>query len=58
MSDKRYEFVGLAGFILAGVIFIVVGFRDGDVLVAAGSIVWTVACVLWLIPHMRSGRGD
>ena len=30
MSDERYEQVGLAGFILAGVIFIAVGLRDGD----------------------------
>lgn len=58
MSDKHYEIAGLAGFIIAGLIFIVVGLRDGDILVAVGSVVWTIACFLWLIPHFRSKSGD
>ncbi|NNE81627.1 MAG: hypothetical protein HKN18_15275 [Silicimonas sp.] len=53
MSDQQCEIMGLVGFIVAGIIFILVGMRDGDALVAIGSVVWTLACVLWLIPHMR-----
>ena len=53
MLDERYEQLGLAGFILAGLIFIAVGLRDGDGLVLVGSVVWTVACCFWLVPHMR-----
>ncbi len=62
MNDHRYEQAGLCGFILAGGIFIAVGLRDGDSLVLIGSVVWTVACVLWLVPHMRlqahAGKGS
>jgi hypothetical protein len=58
MGKERCEQLGLAGFILAGLIFIAVGLRDGDPLVVVGSIVWTVSCMLWLVPHMRLQQGS
>ena len=62
MSDEKFEQLGLAGFILAGFIFIAVGLRDGDTLVLVGGVVWTIACCLWLVPHMRlqqpGGKGS
>lgn len=62
MGKERCEQLGLAGFILAGLIFIAVGLRDGDTLVMIGSLVWTVSCLLWLVPHMRlqqpAGKGS
>ncbi|MEO1537831.1 MAG: hypothetical protein AAFR73_08875 [Pseudomonadota bacterium] len=57
MSDERNEQFGLAG-----VLFFAVGLHDGDTLVLIGCVVWTFACCLWLVPHMRlqagSGKGS
>ena len=53
MSRAVCEIVALAGFILAGLIYTAVGLRDGDALVIAGSLVWTLACLIWLFPHLR-----
>ena len=50
MKIFYFELFGLIGFFISGLIFIVAGLRSGDYLAVSGSIVWTVACLLWLIP--------
>jgi len=50
MKTFYFELIGLIGFFISGLIFIVAGLRSGDYLAVSGSIVWTVACLLWLIP--------
>ena len=52
MHEQRYQIIGLAGFILAGVLFIIAGLRAGDVLTTSGSVIWTLSCVIWLIPYL------
>lgn len=52
MSEKTSQFLGLIGFIIAGILFVIIGIRDDDWLVIAASMVWNVACMIWLIPHM------
>jgi hypothetical protein len=52
-SDDRYQAVGLAGFVLSGVIFLIAGIRAGDALTIAGSLAWTLSCVVWAIPSFR-----
>lgn len=54
LQDNDYQLIGLIGFILAGFIFIAVGIRSGDVLTVLGSVVWTVSCLIWMIPFVRS----
>ena len=50
MKTFYFELFGLIGFFISGLMFIVAGLRSGDYLAVSGSIVWTVACLLWLVP--------
>ncbi|MEE9375594.1 MAG: hypothetical protein V3V04_04605 [Rhizobiaceae bacterium] len=53
MSDKWYQIIGLIGFILAGLIFILVGWRADDMLTVLGSVIWTLSCLVWIIPLLK-----
>ena len=53
MKPFFFEFFGLIGFFISGLIFIVAGLRTGDYLAVSGSVVWTLACVLWLVPVLE-----
>ncbi len=52
-SDDRYQAVGLAGFVLSGIIFLIAGIRAGDPLTIAGSLAWTLSCGVWAFPSFR-----
>ena len=54
MADKHYQIIGLVGFILAGFIFIAVGVRADDLLTIIGSVIWTLSCLVWLVPLLKS----
>ena len=54
MKDDHYQIVGLAGFILAGLVFIAIGVKAGDSLTIIGSIIWTLSCLIWMIPLIKS----
>ena len=56
MKTFYFELFGLIGFFISGLIFIVAGLRIEDYLGVSGSIVWTVACVLWLVPVLSRGN--
>ncbi|MCG6885096.1 MAG: hypothetical protein LJE62_15200 [Silicimonas sp.] len=56
MNGHTCQILGLIGFIVAGILFVAIGIRDGDWLVIAASIVWNVSCLVWLIPHFRKGN--
>lgn len=53
MEDRHAHLIGLIGFIIAGIMFVGVGIRAGDPLTVAGSVVWTLSCVVWLVPVLR-----
>lgn len=53
MRDHRFEIAGLVGFILSGLIFLANAVGEGDTGTVVGSIVWIVACGLWLVPLVR-----
>ena len=59
MKNFYFELFGLIGFFISGLIFIVAGLRSGDYLAVSGSVVWTVACVLWFFPVLsrRNSQG-
>jgi hypothetical protein len=50
MKYFYFELAGLIFFIISGIFFIAAGIRSGDYLSVIGSIIWTFACFLWLIP--------
>lgn len=56
MNDKTCRIPGLIGFIIAGMLFVAIGIRNQDWLVIAASMVWNVACLIWLVPHIRGAR--
>lgn len=56
MHGRGYQIVGLMGFIIAGLIFIVVGVKADDHLTIAGSVIWTVSCIIWMIPLIKTWR--
>lgn len=56
MDDDGAQFIGLVGFIVAGVIFTVVGARADDALTIAGSLVWIAACLVWMVPIVKRAR--
>ena len=58
MKIFYFELFGLIGFFISGLIFIVAGLRSGDDLAVSGSIVWTVACLLWLVPVLSLGNSQ
>lgn len=49
---------GWALFILCAILFTLSGIRAGDILTIAGSIVFLVACVVFLIPVVKAIRQD
>jgi len=52
-ANDRYQAVGLTGFVISGIIFLIAGIRAGDGLTIAGSLAWTLSCVVWAIPSFR-----
>ena len=54
MNVERYQLLGLAGFILSGIIFLLSGILNRDFLTFAGSLVWIIACIIWLIPLLQN----
>ncbi len=56
MEEKYYQIAGLGGFIVAGFLFIAVGVRSNDVLTIIASIIWTLSCLVWLIPLLKKNQ--
>lgn len=52
-KDWKLEIVALIGFCISGVIFIVSGIQNGNLLTILGSSVWIVSCLIWMIPYRR-----
>ena len=53
MADRSYQMAGLIGFIVAGILFVITGWRFGDMLAVSGSPIWIVSCLIWMIPLFR-----
>jgi uncharacterized membrane protein YhaH (DUF805 family) len=57
MHDRR-EFWGWVLFLFCAVFFLVAAIRDRDILIGIGSVVFLVACVLFLLAFAKnSPRG-
>jgi hypothetical protein len=58
MSDEEYELLGLIGFVVSGLFFLIAGIRSGDVLTICGSVAWMIACAGWAVPLLRARRAN
>ena len=54
MSEKTCQLIGLIGFVIAGILFVIVGMKAGDTLTILASVIWTLSCLVWMIPLLRS----
>ena len=52
-KDWKFELFALIGFCFSGVIFILSGIQDGDILSILGSLVWIFSCLIWIIPYRK-----
>ena len=50
MDDRKFQIVGLLGFIASGCTFITIGIQSEDWLTILGSGLWIASCIVWLIP--------
>lgn len=50
---QRLDLWGWVLFLVCAVLFTAAGVRDGDLLITIGSLVFLVACVLFIAPHLR-----
>ena len=56
MDERRYQIMGLLGFIFADFVFIAAGINFGDSLTILGSMIWVLSCIIWMIPLLRSKK--
>jgi hypothetical protein len=52
-SDWKLELLALIGFCVSGMMFVVAGLRSGEIFTILASLVWTVSCVVWMIPYRK-----
>jgi hypothetical protein len=52
-NDWKLELGALNGFCLSGVIFILSGIENKDILTIAGSAVWIISCIVWMLPYRK-----
>lgn len=50
---RRTDLWGWILFLLSAVAFTFVGVRDGDLPMTIGSVLFLVACLLFLVPYVR-----
>jgi hypothetical protein len=46
---RHAEIVGLTGFTISGGLFTISAVQNGDPAALAGSIVWVVSCLVWMV---------
>ncbi|MDA3902862.1 MAG: hypothetical protein PF441_05350 [Desulfuromusa sp.] len=52
-KDWQFELFALFGFCISGIVFILSGIKNGDILTITGSSVWFFSCVIWMIPYRK-----
>ena len=50
LDDRKFQIVGLFGFIASGCTFLTIGIQSQDCLTILGSALWIASCIVWLIP--------
>lgn len=54
MSDRRINFFGWLLFVGSALGFLVSALRSGDIAALVGAVLFLVACLVFLIPFVRS----
>ncbi len=52
-KDWKLELFALIGFCVSGVIFILSGIQNGDILTIIGSSIWIISCIFWMITYRK-----
>ena len=52
-QDLKYQLLGWILFIVCAVFFIASSLKNGDILTFIGSVIFLIACVVFLIPLFR-----
>ena len=55
-KKERAELIGLVGFVVSGAFFAVSAAKNNDGVAFAGSVVWTAACVVWIVALFATRR--
>lgn len=53
---QNIDIGGLLGFTLSGAMFVVSALRTGDLFALAGSVIWILSCVGWILALLRGER--
>ncbi len=56
MDERRFQFYGLIGFVLSGLVFLAASIANRDWWTFTGAVVWLVACGFWMFPFLRPDR--
>ncbi|MFP4484440.1 MAG: hypothetical protein ACLFO1_06260 [Spirochaetaceae bacterium] len=51
--ERNAEVLGLIGFTISGLLFVVSALRSGDTFAFAGSVVWILSCLWWIASTVR-----
>ncbi len=54
---ENVDIVGLLGFTLSGLMFVMSALRTGDTFALAGSVIWILSCLGWIVALLIGGRG-
>jgi len=55
-NEKYYELAGWILFIICAIFFIISSWQSQDLLLLIGSILFFVACILFILPLLSSGE--
>ncbi len=53
---KYFDIAGLIGFSGSGILFVISALRAGDPFALAGSFVWLISCLVWMVGLLRSPK--
>ncbi len=53
-QDLKYQLMGWILFIVCAIFFIASSLKNGDILTFIGSVIFLIACVVFLIPLLRT----
>ena len=52
----KYQLLGWILFIICAILFIASGLKNHDILTFVGSVIFLIACIVFLIPLVRSNK--
>lgn len=55
-QEIRYQLAGWILFIICAIFFIVSSLKNHDILTFLGSVIFLIACIVFLIPLVRSNK--